>query len=136
MSLSISTDWSTFDLDRVIPFLQASYWGARRTPEDIKRSFAGSYVVGLFDDGSQIGMARAMSDGVFSAYIYDLFVFEEHRGKGHAHRLLEAIMSHPDLKDVTGWMLATRDAHGLYEEYGFEPVEAGRYMSLTRSGAL
>ena len=132
MSLRIETDLARFDMDRIIPFIQSSYWGAGRAAADIHRAFTASALVGLFDGDQQIGMARAVSDGVFSAFIYDLFVFEEHRGHGHGRRLLEALFNHPDLRDVTGWMLGTRDAHGLYEKYGFAQVSEGRYMQLKR----
>ena len=132
MGLRVETNPALFDMDRIVAFIQGSYWGAGRSAEDIKRAFSASCVVGLFDEDKQLGMARAVSDGVYSAFIYDLFVFEDYRGHGHARRLMDALMAHPELCRVRGWMLATRDAHGLYAKYGFAPVDPGRYMAMSK----
>lgn len=132
MSYEIVTDPARFDYDRIIPFIQQSYWGAGRSARDIRRAFAGSAVVGVFEDGRQLAMARAISDGVFHAYVYDLFVFPEFQGRGLAHVLMDALFAHPDLRDVRGWMLSTRDAHGLYEKYGFAPIDPDRVMWMRR----
>lgn len=133
MTIAVVTDPARFDYDRIVPFIQASYWGAGRSAADIRRAFQGSAVVGVFEGGVQLGMARAITDGVFHAYIYGLFVFEEARGRGLAHVLMQALFDHPQLRGVRGWMLSTRDAHGLYERYGFQPVDPGRAMWLRRS---
>ncbi|MFL4469438.1 GNAT family N-acetyltransferase [Tateyamaria armeniaca] len=133
MTLEIVTDPARLDYDRIIPFVQNSYWGTGRAAADIRRAFAGSAVVGVFEEGAMLGTARAVTDGVFHAYIYDLFVFEEHRGRGLAHVLMDALFDHPDLRDVAGWMLSTRDAHGLYEKYGFAPIDPGRVMWMRRT---
>lgn len=133
MSIEVVTDPAQFDFDRTIPFIQASYWGEGRSGDDIRAAFAGSACVGLFENGEQLGVARAITDGVFHAYIYDLFVFEAHRGRGLSHLLMQALFDHPRLRGVKGWMLSTRDAHGLYEKYGFQPVEPNRTMWLRRA---
>jgi len=128
-------EWDTthFDFDRIIPFIQHSYWGKGRTEQDIRKAFQGSAVVGVFEGHDQLGMARAITDGVYHAYIYDLFVFEPYRGRGLSRILLQGMFQHPQLKDVKGWMLSTRDAHGLYEKYGFAPVDPQRVMWLRRT---
>lgn len=132
MSIEVVTDPTRFDYDQIIPFVQSAYWGAGRSGADIKAAFAGSACVGLFENGTQLAMARAITDRVFHAYIYDLGVFEPHQGRGLSLLLMDALLSHPDLVKVKGWMLSTRDAHGLYARYGFEPVDADRVLWMRR----
>lgn len=131
--MKVSYDLAEFELDRVIGFIQSSYWGQDRAAEDVLTSLKNSAVVGLFEDGRQLGMARAVTDSVFHAYIFDLFVFEEFRGRGLSKTLMNSLFEHPELGRVSGWMLSTRDAHGIYERYGFQPVDAGRTMWMKRS---
>ena len=69
-----------------------------------------------------------MSDQVYFGYIMDLFVLHSHRGQGLSHQLVDGLLQHPQLKDVKGWMLATNDAHGLYEKYGFRMVDPSVFM--------
>lgn len=122
------------DFDVIVPATQNSYWGQGRTRDGVIRSFRNSYPVGLYaEEGAQIGWARATSDTVYHAYVYDLQVVPEHRGRGLGIRLAQDLMTHPDLKDVTGWMLSTRAHHGLYRKLGFDDVDPGRYMSKVRS---
>ena len=132
MSVTVVTDPAQFDYDQIIPFVQSAYWGAGRSGEDIRAAFAGSACVGLFEDGTQLGMARAITDGVFHAYIYDVGVFAPYRGRGLSLRLMDALLRHPDLSRVKGWMLSTRDAHGIYSRYGFERVDPDRVMWMSR----
>lgn len=133
MRIRISYDLGDFELDRIVNFIQNSYWGSGRMPEAVQRSLENSSVVGLFEGGQQLGMARAVSDHVFHAYVFDLFVFEEHRGRGLSRMLIEALLDHPDLAGVSGWMLSTKDAHGLYRKYGFQPTNPERTMWMKRS---
>ena len=132
MSLKVVTDPVAFDFDQIVPFVQSAYWGAGRSAEDIRASFANSACVGLFEDGVQLAMARAVTDGVFHAYVYDVGVFEPYRGRGLSLKLMDALLDHPDLRNVKGWMLSTRDAHGIYERYGFERVDPDRVMWMRR----
>lgn len=133
MTFEVVMDVDRFDFDQIVPAVQGSYWGQGRTAMDIRRAFAGSAVVGVFEDGQHLAVARAITDGVFHAYIYDLIVFEPHRGRGLARVLMDTLLVHPQLKSVTGWMLSTRDAHGIYEKYGFAPVEPNRTMWMRRA---
>ncbi|APX13052.1 GNAT family N-acetyltransferase [Tateyamaria omphalii] len=133
MTFEVMTDVRCFDFDRIVSAIQDSYWGQGRSDADIRLAFAGSAVVGVFEDGQQVAVARATTDTVFYAYIFDLIVFESHRGRGLARVLMDALFAHPKLKEVSGWMLSTRDAHGLYTQYGFAPVEPGRTMWMRRT---
>jgi len=130
--ITTSYRFEDLDFDIIVPATQASYWGQGRTREDIIQSFRNAYPVGLYDGQALIGWARATSDTVYHAYIYDLQVIPEHRGQGLGTRLTQDLMAHPDLKNVTGWMLSTRAHHGLYRKLGFKDAEPGRHMSLTR----
>lgn len=87
-------------------------------------------MAGLFTKEEQVGWARAASDTVYHAYIMDLMVVPEHRGKGLGKRLTRDLMAHPELTEVTGWMLATRDHHKLYRSFGFSDVEPNRFMTM------
>jgi GNAT superfamily N-acetyltransferase len=76
----------------------------------------------VFKGVEQIGFARIVSDYVTFAWLADVYILEEYRGRGLSKWMLEFIMSHPDLQGLRRWMLATRDAHGLYYKYGFQPI--------------
>ena len=134
-SIQTSYRFEDLDFDVIVPATQVSYWGQGRTREGIIKSFRSSYPVGLYTrDGGQIGWARATSDTVYHAYIFDLQVIPAFRGQGLGRRLSEDLMAHPELANVTGWMLSTRAHHSLYRKLGFTDAEPGRYMSRVRSG--
>lgn len=130
---TIRTDPASFDLDLLCDFIQQSYWGQGRSRRRILQSFEDSLCFGAFVGERQVGFARVVTDRVYHAYISDLFVLPEHRGRGIAQALMTAILEHEALREVTSVMLATRDAHGLYERFGFETAtDPSRYMVLTR----
>ena len=131
--IRVSYDHDDLDLPLICEFVVLSYWGKGRRAEDIVRSIEASRIVGLYDGDAQVAFARIMSDGVFSAFLYDVFIVAHRRGEGLANTLIQAVMDHPELTTVTGWMLGTKDAHGLYERFGFEHAEPGRYMTLRRT---
>ncbi|MGH7357153.1 MAG: GNAT family N-acetyltransferase [Candidatus Rokuibacteriota bacterium] len=115
----VTTDPSRFDLDAIHGFLVNSYW-ARGIPRDVvARAIEHSLCFGALEGDRQVGFARVISDRATYAYVSDVFVLESHRGRGVGTRLMAAIMSHPDLQGLRRWTLFTRDAHGLYERYGF-----------------
>ncbi len=135
----ISTDKPRIDLDAVHDFLaNRSYWAKGRTLETIQRSIDNSVVFGLYAQDStgasrQVGFARVVTDYATFAWLCDVFVSEASRGHGLGKWLIECVVSHPELQNLKRWLLATRDAHGLYAQYGFTVVEEpGRWM--TRSG--
>ena len=122
---TISNDHADIDFDALHAFLSASYWSRGIPRETMERSVRGSVPFVLRDErGKLAGFARVITDRATFGYIGDLFVLPEHRGKGLSKRLMEAIMAHPELQDFRRWMLATSDAHGLYEKFGFRPLAA------------
>lgn len=133
-AIIITTDKSKIDFDKVSAFIQQSYWGKGRTREDIRHAFDHSHCFSAFIDSEQVGFARVATDYTYHAYIYDVFVFEEFRNKGISRKLLEAILADEELARLPGFMLTTRDAHGLYAKYGFTALEEpDRYMVFRRA---
>ena len=114
---SIST--GRIDLDAVHAFLSRSFW-AEGIPKDlVARAAANSVCFSLFDGQSQVGFARVVTDRATFAYLCDVYVLESHRGRGLGKWLIETVMEHPDLQGLERWGLGTKDAHGLYEQFGF-----------------
>jgi len=128
---TISTDRQRLDREMIHGFLRISYW-ARDIPRDVvDRSIDNALCFGIYDGGRQVGFARVISDFATFAYLGDVFVLESHRGRGLSKWLMEVIRSHPDLQNLRRWSLATRDAHGLYERFGFRrPANPGRLMEI------
>jgi GNAT superfamily N-acetyltransferase len=129
----ISDDVGRVDVDVVHEFLAGqSYW-ARGIPRDVlERAIAGSLNLGVYADGGRmVGYARVVTDRATFGWVCDLFVVAEHRGRGLGRRLVRAIREHPDLRGVRRLMLATADAHGLYESEGYRPVPGGRFLEVT-----
>lgn len=113
------------DFDALHAFLSTSDWSRGIPRETMERSVRGSLPFVLRDAHDKLaGFARVVTDRATFGYIGDLFVLPEHRGKGLSRRLMDAIMSHPELRNFRRWMLATSDAHGLYEKFGFRPLAA------------
>ena len=120
---TIDTDPERIDLDVVHGFLTACYW-AQGIPRDVvKRSIDGALCFGIYrEGGEQVGFARVITDYATFAYLGDVFVLEPFRGQGLSKWLMECMTGHPDLQGLRRWMLATRDAHGLYRQFGFTEV--------------
>ena len=135
----ISTDRSRLDLDVIHGFLTNCYWAKGIPREVVARSIEHSLCFGVYDGKRrvQVGFARVVSDFATVAYLGDVFILESHRGRGLSKWLMECIMQHPALQNLRRWILLTRDAHGLYSQFGFTPVKAPeRYMELHRPGCL
>lgn len=135
---SISTDRERIDFQTVHAFLSRSYWSPGIPRELVERAARQSLTFGVYHEpadgpGRQVGYARVLTDYVAFAYLMGVFVVEEHRGKGLARWLMETIVSLPELQGIRSWLLKTRDAHGLYEKFGFAlPSDPERFM--TRAG--
>ena len=121
---TISTDRSRLDLQAIHRFLvEESYWAATRTFEQTRIAIENSICFGLYFENKLIGFARVVSDKATFAYVGDVFVIEEFRGRGLSKWLMEAMAQHPELQGLRRWVLATRDAHGLYEQFDFTPLK-------------
>lgn len=125
----VSTDRARLDVPLIHQFLTRSYWSQGIPREVVERSIENSLCFGVFDNSEQVGFARVITDRATFAYLADVFVLESHRGRGLAKFLMECISNHPQLKSLRRWVLATRDAHGLYEKFDFTPLaHPERYM--------
>ncbi len=127
---TISTDKARLDLGLIRDFLnQSSYWARDRSLATIQKSVEHSLCFGVYLGDTQVGFARVVTDYATFAWLCDVFILEAHRGQGLGKKLVEYIATYPELQG-TLFLLATRDAHGLYQTYGgFEKLEtAGRWM--------
>jgi GNAT superfamily N-acetyltransferase len=129
---SISTDPARLDPAVIQAYLAGSYWAEGIPREVVERSIDGSLCFGLYKGNEQIGFARLVTDRATFAYLADVFVLDAHRGQGLASWLMEAVTSHPEVQGLRRWLLATRDAHGLYRRFGFTPLASpDRFMEKT-----
>jgi GNAT superfamily N-acetyltransferase len=130
----ISTAPGLLDLPLIHEFLsRRSYWAAGRPLEVARRSLENSLCFGLYERGRQVGLARVVTDRATFAWLCDVFVLEEYRGRGLSKWLMECVMRHPDLQGLRRLILATRDAHGLYQRYGFAPLaDPARFLEVFR----
>ena len=129
--IEIDTDPERLDRSVIHGFLRESYWAGGIPLEIVERSIQNSLCFGLYDQGRQVGFARLVTDRATFAYLADVFVLESHRGRGLAKHLMAAILAHPEVQGLRRWLLATRDAHGLYAEFGFRPLpQPDRFMEI------
>jgi GNAT superfamily N-acetyltransferase len=127
--LIFSDDKSKLDTGLIYKFLTNSYWAKGRTIEEVKKSIEHSICFGVYKDDKQIGFARIVTDYTIFAYLMDVFILEEYRGKGISKLLLNKIFKDDRFKGVKKWMLSTKDAHSLYAGFGFEEIKnADRLM--------
>jgi GNAT superfamily N-acetyltransferase len=119
---TITCDPAKIDHVVVAEFLASSYWAQGIPAATVQKSLANSLCFALLDGDRQVGFARVISDYATIAYLGDVFVLPEYRGRGLSKWLMECISSHPELQGLRRWILATRDAHGLYEQFGFTPL--------------
>jgi GNAT superfamily N-acetyltransferase len=133
----VDTDQARLDLDVIHGFLRTAYWSTGVPREVVERSVRHSIAFGLYaPDGRQAGFARVVSDRAVFAYLGDVFVLREWRGRGLGVWLVECVLAHPDLQGLRRWHLATADAHELYRRFGFQESPAPeRHMHLERSVA-
>jgi len=130
----VSTDRTRLDLDVIHGFLTNCYWANGIPREVVARSIEHSLCFGVYDgSAAQVGFARVVSDFATVAYLGDVFVLETHRGRGLSNWMMECVVQHPALQNLRRWILLTRDAHGLYKQFGFTPLKsAERYMERHR----
>ncbi len=131
----VSTDRARLDLHSAHEFLAGSSYWAKQIPFDtFARSVENSLCFGVYDSGgAQVGFARVISDFATFAYVADVFVLDSHRARGLGKLLMDCIQRHPQLQGLRRWVLTTRDAHGLYAQFGFaSPKFPERYMEILR----
>ncbi len=128
----ISTDPSRLQLDAIHAYLTRSYWSPGVPRDLVARAIANSMCFGLYLGEAQVGFARVVTDKASFAYLADVYVLEAHRGQGLSKRLVETIQAHPDLQGLRRFLLATKDAHGLYAQFGFKPLAAPDRMMERR----
>ena len=123
-TIQIDTDKDRLDILLIHHFLSNhAYWAKGRSMEKVKRSIDNSLCFGVYVDNVQAGFARVVSDYTIFAWVLDVFILPEYRGHGLSKRLMQAIMAHEDLQGLRRWGLATEDAHGLYQQFGFTPLK-------------
>jgi GNAT superfamily N-acetyltransferase len=128
---TVSTDWRQLDRELIHRFLSSCYWAKGIPRETVDRSIENSLCFGLYHKGQQVGFARVISDFATYAYIGDVFVIEAFRGRGLGKVLMRSILEHPALQGLRRWSLVTKDAHGLYAQFGFQPVKSPeRHMEI------
>jgi len=112
------------------------HYSAKGIPKPlVEKSIRNSIAWGIYFGALQVGFARVISDKATFAYLCDVFIAPEHRGKGLSKALVAAIKAHPDLQGLRRWMLVTVDAHGLYQQFDFQPVEnPERHMEIHQPG--
>jgi N-acetylglutamate synthase and related acetyltransferases len=134
---TISTEKPRLQTAVIYRFLsEDSYWAKTRTPDQMNRAIENSLCFGVYQGDEQVGFARVVSDFATFAYFGDVFILEGHRGHGLGKWLMETVVAHPDLQGLRRWLLATKDAHGLYSQFGFDTLRfPERWMEYTSPDA-
>jgi GNAT superfamily N-acetyltransferase len=122
-TFTVTCDPAKLDRALIAEFLASSYWAKGIPSATVEKSLAHSLCFALLDRDRQVGFARVISDRATIAFLNDVFVLPEYRGRGLSKWLMECITSHSELQGLRRWILATRDAHGLYEKFGFTPLK-------------
>jgi GNAT superfamily N-acetyltransferase len=135
----VSTDPAKVDLAATHAYLARAYWSEGIPKDLLARAIANSLCFGVYEETGdklkQVGFTRLVTDCATYAYICDVFILEEYRGHGLSKFMMACVMAHPDLQGLRRWNLVTRDAHGLYRQFGFKEVASPeRYMEIIVPG--
>ena len=122
-TFTVTCDPAKLDLALITEFLASSYWAKGIPAATVAKSLEGSLCFAVLDGERQIGFARVITDRATIAYLGDVFILPGYRRRGLSKWLMECVLSHPDLQGLRRWVLATRDAHGLYKQFGFTPLK-------------
>ncbi len=130
----ISSDPERLDIDAMHAYLTRSYWSPGISRAVVERAARNSLCFGVYEHaGGQVGLSRVVTDHATFAYLCDVYVLEQHRGRGLSKAMMRAVMAHPAIARARRVMLATRDAHGLYRQFGFSaPLHAVSLMEIVR----
>ncbi len=118
----ISADTQRLDIDAIHAYLSQSYWSPGIPRTIVERAIRGSLCFGVYGPTGQVGFARVITDQTTFAYLADVYILGPHRGQGLSKRLMACVFAHPELQGLRRFMLATKDAHGLYRQFGFTKV--------------
>ena len=118
-NFTITCDPARQDHAVIADFLSNSYWAKGIPMDTLHRSLANSLCFGVLDESRQVGFARVITDYATIAYLGDVFILPEYRGRGLSKWLMQCIVAHPELQGLRRWLLVTRDAHELYAKFGF-----------------
>jgi GNAT superfamily N-acetyltransferase len=132
--LEISTDPERIDVELVQAYLSTSYWAEGRSRAIVERSIRHSLCFGAYEAARQVGFGRVITDYAVFAYVADVFVLPEFQGRGIGKAIIRSMMAHSQLQGLQLMLLRTRDAHGLYKQFGFEPLPRPDEMMVRRSG--
>ncbi|MHC1700620.1 MAG: GNAT family N-acetyltransferase [Humidesulfovibrio sp.] len=131
---TVTDDRAALDTEVVFGFLSESYWAKGIPRETCLRSLENSLCFGLLHGGQQAGFCRVVTDRATFAYLADVFVLPEHRGRGLGKWLVACVLAHPELQGLRRFLLATLNAHGLYSQVGFAPMSRPElFMEIVRS---
>ncbi|MBC9879053.1 GNAT family N-acetyltransferase [Bradyrhizobium sp. INPA01-394B] len=130
----ISTDPHRLDVSVIHKFLaEDSYWSRGIPRSTVDRAIENSLCFGVYLGAAEVGFARVVTDRSTFALLADVFILEAHRGKGLSKALMRLVVEHPDLQGLRRFLLLTSDAHGLYSQFGFEPIGSpSRFMEVLR----
>ncbi|MGZ3757767.1 MAG: GNAT family N-acetyltransferase [Mucilaginibacter sp.] len=128
----ISLDKNKLNFEIIYRYLsEDSYWAKGITAERLKKAIENSVCFGVYHNDEQAGFARVVTDGATFAYICDVFILPQFRGNGLSKWLIQTIVNHPDFQGLRRWSLATADAHGLYQQFGFTTIsKPDRWMEI------
>jgi predicted GNAT family N-acyltransferase len=127
-NIQISTDKEKLDLPFIQGFLSQTYWGKGRSMDEVITAMEHSINFGVYKKGQQIGYARVVTDYIQFAYLMDVFIIEDQRGQGYSKQLMQFVLEFESFENVKMWRLATSDAHGLYQQFGFSSLEKPENM--------
>ncbi|MDB5242097.1 MAG: family acetyltransferase [Spirosoma sp.] len=131
----VSADKTRLDVTLIHRYLnQESYWAQNIPLDVVQRSIDNSLCFGIYQNGYQVGFARVITDHATFAYVADVFVLPEHRGRGLSKQLMEAITNWPTLQGLRRWILATKDAHTLYSQFGFTALDQPDLLMQRKRG--
>ncbi len=130
-NLTLSTDPNRLDIDAICNFLAQAYWADTRSRKTIEHSLENSLVFAVYNGNRQVAMARVVTDFATFAWVCDVFVHPDYRGRGISKWLMREILAHPDLQGMRRWLLASTTARGLYSQFGFTQLHnPERWMEL------
>lgn len=132
--IEIDTDKNRLPIQEIYEHLITTYWAGNRTFEIVEKSIQHSLNFGMYENDKLIGFARIVTDYSIFAYLCDVYILPTHQGNGLGKILVKTIHEHPELQNLRRWMLATKDAHGLYAQNGYTEINnPSRWMEIYRS---